>query len=399
MKNEKTLNQDSLVIVAAKRTAFGAFGGSLKDFSATDLAVQASQGALAQIKMDPHLIDHVVFGNVIPSSSDAAYLARHVGLKTGIPITTPALTLNRLCGSGLEAAADGFRRIRLGEASVVLVGGTENMSQAPFTLRKARFGYRMGNGEIEDTLMAGLFDTYANLPMALTAERLAEKYSITRDEIDTFALDSQKKAAAAQKEGHFKEEITPVEIKSRTSVTQFLNDEHLRTDATLESLKKLKPVFKTDGVVTAGNASGICDGAAAMILTTQQKAQEHGWPVLAIWCGSTVTGCDPKEMGLGPVEATRKLLKQLDVSETDIRLIEINEAFAAQVLAVQRELKFPVSKLNIDGGAIAVGHPLAASGTRLATHLIYRLKSVGGGLGIATACIGGGQGIAALLKV
>ncbi|NDC24156.1 MAG: acetyl-CoA C-acyltransferase, partial [Proteobacteria bacterium] len=174
MKNEKTLNQDSLVIVAAKRTAFGAFGGSLTDFSATDLAVQASQGALAQIKMDPHLIDHVVFGNVIPSSSDAAYLARHVGLKTGIPITTPALTLNRLCGSGLEAAADGFRRIRLGEASVVLVGGTENMSQAPFTLRKARFGYRMGNGEIEDTLMAGLFDTYANLPMALTAERLAE---------------------------------------------------------------------------------------------------------------------------------------------------------------------------------------------------------------------------------
>jgi len=399
MKQDLSLEQDSLVIVAAKRTAFGTFGGSLKDLSATELAVEACKAALAQSGINPRDIDHVIFGNVIPSSPDAAYLARHVGLKAGVPLTTPAVTLNRLCGSGFEAIADGVRRIRLGEASVVLVGGTENMTQAPFTLRKARFGYRMGHGELEDTLVAGLFDTYANLPMALTAERLAEKYSLSREEVDGFALRSQKRAADAQATGHFSSEIAPIELKSRGSSTLFTQDEHIRPDSSLESLKKLKPVFKTDGVVTAGNASGICDGAAALVLTTAQKAKAKGWEVLATWVSSSVIGCEPKEMGMGPVEATRSLLKKVNLSESDIKLVEINEAFAAQVLAVQKELKFPEAKLNVDGGAIAIGHPLAASGARLAVHLIYSLKRNGGGFGLGTACIGGGQGMAVLLKV
>lgn len=399
MKQDLTLDQDSLVIVAAKRTAFGTFGGSLKDISATDLAVEACRAAFKQSGINPSEIDHVIFGNVIPSSSDAAYLARHVGLKVGVPLSTPALTLNRLCGSGFEAIADGVRRIRLGEASVVLVGGTENMTQAPFTLRKARFGYRMGHGDLEDTLIAGLFDTYANLPMALTAERLAEKYSLSREEVDRFALRSQTRAAEAQRSGHFSAEIAPLELKSRGAITQFSQDEHIRPESSLESLKKLKPVFKSDGVVTAGNASGICDGAAALILTTAKKAKAKGWEVLATWVSSSVTGCEPKEMGIGPVEATCSLLKKVGLSEKDISLIEINEAFAAQVLAVQKELKFPDSKLNLDGGAIAIGHPLAASGARLAVHLIYSLKRTGGAFGLGTACIGGGQGMAVLLKV
>lgn len=382
---------DRVVIVGAKRTPFGDFGGSLKSLSATDLAVEVSKSVLEQARVSPEQIDHVIFGNVIPSSSDAAYLARHVGLKSGIPIGTPALTLNRLCGSGFEAIADGVRRLRLGEATTVLVGGTENMSQAPFTLRKSRFGYRMGNGELEDTLVAGLFDTYAQLPMALTAERLAEKYSLTREEVDSFALRSHQLATQAYEKNIFAEELTNLPLLQK--------DEHVRANASLESLRKLNPVFKKDGVVTAGNASGICDGAAALILTLESFAKRNGWTILASWEGSTVVGCDPKEMGIGPVAATQSLLKQSGLKADDIRMIEINEAFAAQVLAVQKELCFPDSKLNMDGGAIAIGHPLGASGARLAVHLVHRLKSLGGGLGIGTACVGGGQGISVLLKV
>lgn len=391
MNQSHSSSRDRVVIVGAKRTPFGAFGGSLKSLTATDLAVEASKSVLAESGVSVEQIDHVIFGNVIPSSSDAAYLARHVGLKSGVPLTTPALTLNRLCGSGFEAMADGARRLKLGEASTVLVGGTENMSQAPFTLRKSRFGYRMGNGELEDTLVAGLFDSYAQLPMALTAERLAEKYSISREEADAFALRSHQLASSSYDKNLFQAEITPLSMLSK--------DEHLRPNASLDSLKKLSPVFKKEGIVTAGNASGICDGAAALILTLESTAKRNGWTVLASFETSTVVGCEPKEMGIGPVTATQSLLKQMGLTPKDIRLIEINEAFAAQVIAVQRELRFDDSKLNIDGGAIALGHPLAASGARLAVHLVHRLKSVGGGFGIGTACIGGGQGIAVLLKV
>jgi len=381
----------SVVIVGAKRTAFGDFGGSFKAISATELAVAVSKKLFEELNISPDVVDHVVFGNVIPSSSDAAYLARHVGLKSGVPQSSPALTLNRLCGSGFEAIADGARRLRLNEATVVLVGGSENMSQAPFTLRKTRFGYRMGHGELEDTLVAGLYDTYAELPMALTAERLAEKYKISREECDAFALRSQQLAHQASLKGHLAAEIVPV--------LDLAHDEHIRKDSSLDSLKKLKPVFKKDGVVTAGNASGICDGAAALLLTTRAFAEKNGWNILASLCDSTVVGCDPKEMGIGPVPATQLLLKRNHISAEQIALVEVNEAFAAQTLAVQKELNFPDSKLNTDGGAIAIGHPLAASGARLCVHLVHRLRSLGGGLGVATACIGGGQGMAVLLKV
>lgn len=388
-------HSDRIVIVGAKRSAFGDFGGSLKDLSATDLAVQVSEQVFKSSPISPEKIDHVTFGNVIQSSSDAAYLARHVGLRAGVPLTTPALTLNRLCGSGFEAMADGARRLKLHEADCVLVGGTENMSQAPFVLRKSRFGYRMGNGELEDSLVAGLFDTYAGLPMALTAERLAEKYQLSRLEVDEFALESQQKATQARTTEAFKNEICPITTKN----TLFLDDEHIRPSVSMAALEKLKPVFKKEGVVTAGNASGICDGAAVLILTRESVARTNAWPVLAILEGYSETGCEPQEMGLGPVSATQALLKKSGVKKEDIHLFEINEAFAAQVLAVQKELIFPKDKLNRCGGAIAIGHPLAASGARLAVHLTHQLRARGGGLGLATACIGGGQGMAILLKV
>ena len=270
------MGQDPIVVVGAKRTPFGAFGGALKDLSATDLAVQSSKACLEHNQISPDCIDHITFGNVIPSSSDAAYLARHVGLKIGAPLSTPALTLNRLCGSGFEAITDGIRRLKLDEATVVLAGGTENMSQAPFTLRKSRFGYRMGHGEIEDTLVAGLFDSFAKLPMALTAERLAEKYGISREECDAFALESHHKAQAAYVRGLMGPELGEISVSAKRTDHVFSKDEHLRPDASLESLKKLKPVFKEDGVVTAGNASGICDGSAsvgAISITVKTRAR------------------------------------------------------------------------------------------------------------------------------
>ena len=393
------MGQDPIVVVGAKRTPFGAFGGALKDLSATDLAVQSSKACLEHNQISPDCIDHITFGNVIPSSSDAAYLARHVGLKIGAPLSTPALTLNRLCGSGFEAITDGIRRLKLDEATVVLAGGTENMSQAPFTLRKSRFGYRMGHGEIEDTLVAGLFDSFAKLPMALTAERLAEKYGISREECDAFALESHHKAQAAYVKGLMGPELGEISVSAKGTDHVFSKDEHLRPDASLESLKKLKPVFKEDGVVTAGNASGICDGSASVVLTRKSHADQMGWKTLARIEADSVVGCEPKEMGLGPVPAVQKILTKTGLSPSAFKMIEINEAFAAQVLAVQKELSFARDRLNIDGGAIALGHPLAASGARLVVHLISRLSSLGGGYGLASACIGGGQGMALLLKV
>ena len=392
-------SKEKIVFVGAQRTPFGTFGGALSSISATDLAVAAGKAALEQSNVPLEQIDHVIFGNVIPSASDAAYLARHIALKLGLPISTPAVTLNRLCGSGFEVIADGARRLLLNEADVVLVGGTENMSQIPFTLRKGRFGYRMGHGEIEDTLMTGLFDSYAQLPMALTAEKLAEKYQISREEVDRFALRSHQLASSAIQKQIFHSEITPVTVSSRTGTATILEDEHVRKEASLDSLAKLKPVFKKNGVVTAGNASGICDGAAALVMTTEKKARSSGWNILAYWKGSAVVGCDPTEMGIGPVPAIHRLMTATNLKPQDLQLVEINEAFAAQVLACQKELAFPEDQFNVDGGAIALGHPLGASGARLAVHLIHRLQRRGGGTGLGAACIGGGQGIAALLKV
>jgi acetyl-CoA acyltransferase 2 len=394
-----------LVFVAAKRTPFGAFGASFLKLSATDLSVAASKACLAQSGVKGADIEAVVIGNVVQSSVDAIYLARHVGLKVGLPIEAPALTVNRLCGSGFEAIAQGANLILNEGMKTVLVGGSESMSQVPYVLRGARFGYRMGHGELEDYLMASLTDSYTGLPMAITAENLAERYEISRADVDGYALTSQERAAAAVKNGAFDLEIAPVEVGGKKGPTRIEKDEHLRPDSTLESLAKLKAVFKKDGVVTAGNASGIVDGACSLILTTSGEAKKKGWPVLGRLMAWAATGCDPTIMGIGPVPATMAVLKRYQHHHgtqkkiSDFKLVEVNEAFAAQYLAVEEELELDRAKTNVDGGAIAIGHPLAASGARLVTHLLYALKSRGGGLGLASACIGGGQGMSVIVEV
>lgn len=390
---------EGIVFVAAKRTPFGAFGGTLKDQTATDLAVHAAKAALAAGNIDPAAIDHSVFGNVLQTSADAPYLARHVALRAGVPETTPAVTVNRLCGSGFEALADAANRLTLGQAACVLAGGAESMSQAPFALRQARFGQRLGHGEVEDTLTAALTDAYAGMAMALTAEGLAEDKGITRAECDAWALSSQKRADAAAAEGKFAEEIAPYVVSARGKKTHLEKDEHVRPDVTAEGLAKLRPVFKKDGVVTAGNASGMVDGACALVVTTRAKAKSEGWAVLGELVASTVVGCAPKRMGIGPVPAIQALFRLTGKKLEDVHWIEINEAFCAQYLAVERELKLPSDRTNADGGATALGHPLAATGARLVAHSLFALKRRGGGLAVTSACIGGGQGMALLLKV
>lgn len=394
-----------IVFVAAKRTPFGAFGGSLAGLTGNDLAVHAGKGCIEQTKLSASEIDAVVMGNVCQSSKDAPYLARHVGLRLGAEQKIPALTVNRLCGSGFEAIVQGAYLIGVEDKTTVLVGGTESMSQIPYVLRGARFGYRMGNGEIEDSLTTSLTDSFVNLPMAITAENLATQYKISRQAVDEFALKSQKRAQAATMNGVFKNEIYPLTIKSKKGESVISHDEHIRPDASIESLQKLKPVFKSDGVVTAGNASGVVDGAACLIMTTQKNASAKGWPVLGRLVAWAAVGCDPKIMGIGPVPATQLALKKWSDSSgsskslKDIKRVEVNEAFAPQYLAVEKELGLDPETTNSNGGAIAIGHPLGASGARLVGHLLYDLKRLGGGYGLASACIGGGQGMSVIVKV
>jgi acetyl-CoA acyltransferase 2 len=395
----RKLMTDTIVFVAAKRTPFGAFGGALKNQTATDLAVQASKACLEQIPIDREEFDHVLFGNVASTSCDGIYLARHVGLRSGLPQKVPAVTLNRLCGSGFESIIQGARLIQTGEATTVLVGGTESMSQSPYVLRGARFGYRLGHSELEDSLVSGLFDTIPQMPMALTAENLAVKYSISRQACDEFALTSQRKTAEGVANGAFANELCPVRFLEKGSERVFEKDEHPRPEASMEGLQKLKPVFKKDGVVTAGNASGMVDGAAALILTSQSNATKKGWKVLGRLRASHSVGCDPAIMGIGPVPAVRGLFAKTGLNLAQMNLVEVNEAFAAQTLAVAKELGLDEGTLNVDGGAIAIGHPLGASGARITTHLLYALAKRGGGLGLGTACIGGGQGIAVIVEV
>jgi len=386
-------------IVGAKRTAFGTFNGALKDFTATDLGVEASKAALAQAGVDPAHVDQVIFGNVQQTSADAIYLARHVGLRAGVPIGAPALTLNRLCGSGFQAVVSGAEQILLGDAEVVLTGGTESMSQAPFIVRGARTGLPFGKPQqLADSLWEALTDSYTKMPMAITAENLAEKHGITRADCDAYALRSQKAWAAANEAGRFRDEIAPIELKTKKGVTQFAVDEHARPDTTPEALAKLAPVFKKDGTVTAGNASGICDGAAALVIASKEAAQKHGWKPLARLVNWGVAGCDPTIMGIGPVPAIRRALERSGTKLADYDLVEVNEAFAPQYLAVEKELGLDREKTNVNGGAIALGHPLGASGARITAHLVYELRRRGGKLGIGSACIGGGQGIAVLIE-
>jgi acetyl-CoA acetyltransferase family protein len=389
----------SIVIVGAKRTAFGTMLGALQGVTATDLAVHASKAALDQSGVDKKDIGHVIIGNVMQTSADAIYCARHVGLKSGLPIETPALTVNRLCGSGFQAIINGAEQLLLGEAEVVLVGGTENMTQAPFQLRGARAGWQFGKEQkVEDSLWSALTDSYTGTPMAVTAENLATKYGITRQQCDELALASQQRWAAANEAGRFKAEIVPVELTTKKGTTQFAVDEHPRPQTTLEVLGKLAPVFKKDGVVTAGNASGICDGASALVLVTEDFAKKKGLKPLARLLQWGVAGVDPAIMGIGPAPAIRHALARAELKQGDVDLFEVNEAFAPQYLAVEKELGLDRAKTNVDGGAIALGHPLGASGARITTHLVYELARRGGRYAVGSACIGGGQGLAVVIE-
>ncbi|XP_029213816.2 3-ketoacyl-CoA thiolase, mitochondrial-like [Acropora millepora] len=386
-------------IVAAKRTAFGAFGGKLKGISATVLGQHAAEAALAAGNVDPATVDSSVFGNVIQSANDAAYISRHIALKAGVPVTTPAVTVNRLCGSGFQAIVTAAQEIQLGESDIVLCGGSENMSQAPYALRDARFGTRLGlDLKLEDTLWQGLTDFHVKLPMGVTGENLAEKYNITREECDEFALLSQKRWAQAQENGRFVEEIVSVSVKGKKGPEEFKVDEHPKPNSTIESLAKLPAVFKKDGTITAANASGICDGAAALIAVSEKALKEHNLTPLARIVSYAVSGVEPSIMGIGPVPAIKAALKSASKSLQDMKLIEVNEAFAPQFLAVQKELELDMDKTNVNGGAIALGHPVGTSGARITGHLVHELRRKGDDYAIGSACIGGGQGIAIVLE-
>jgi acetyl-CoA acetyltransferase family protein len=389
----------SIVVLGAKRTAFGTMLGTLKNISATDLAVHAAKAAIAQSGVAVDAFGHVVIGNVIQSSADAIYCARHVGLKAGLPITTPALTVNRLCGSGFQAIVSGAEQILLGDADAVLVGGTENMTQSPHVLRGGREGFAFGKAPgLEDSLWSALTDSYNNTPMAVTAENLATKYGISRQDCDAYALQSQQRWAAANESGRFRDEIAPIEIQAKKATTSFAVDEHPRPQTTLEVLAKLNPVFKKDGVVTAGNASGICDGAAVLVLASEDFAKQNNLKPLARLVQWGTAGVDPSIMGIGPAPAIKNALTRASLKLSDIDLVEVNEAFAPQYLAVEKELGLDRNKTNVDGGAIALGHPLGASGARITAHLVYELARRNGKYAVGSACIGGGQGMAVVLE-
>jgi acetyl-CoA acyltransferase 2 len=388
-----------IYIVAAKRTPFGTFGGKLKDLSAIELGVVAAKAALSAGGVDPETVDHVVVGNVLQTSADALYMARHIGLGAGVPIPVPALTVNRLCGSGFQAIVSGAHEMLAGDAEIAVVGGTENMSQAPFAARDIRWGVRLGKEpKLEDSLWASLYDPHAGCAMAITAENLAEKHGITRDQADAYALRSQRAWGEAAQQGRFAAEMAPIELKTRKGPQTMDADEHPRPDTTPEALAKLPTVFKKDGVVTAGNASGICDGAAVLVLATEDAVKKHGLTPLARLVQWHVAGVEPKFMGIGPVPAIKGALDRAGVKLGDIDLVEINEAFGPQYLACEKELELDRDKVNVDGGAIALGHPLGASGARITAHLVHELRRRKGKLAVGSACIGGGQGIAVVIE-
>jgi acetyl-CoA acetyltransferase family protein len=387
-----------VVIVAGARTPMARYTGVFSEVSAIELGAQAARAVVQRSGIDPGDFDHVVFGNVLQTSADAIYGARHVGLKAGLKIETPAVTVNRLCGSGIEAIVQAAERLLLGEAAMVVAGGMENMTQAPFVIRGARTGLKLGGGVLEDFLMVGLTDSYCGLPMAVTAEKLAAQTGITRKDADAYALRSQQAAEAAAKAGVFKEEIVPVEVKQGKKSIVVTEDDHRRPETTMETLEKLPPSFQKDGIVTAGNASGIVDGAAAVVVTREKTAKERGLKPLGRVVSWATVGVDPSIMGIGPVPSSRKALQLAGLKLEQMDRVEVNEAFAAQYLAVEKELGLNREKTNVNGGAIALGHPLAASGTRLVITVLNELRRKGLKYGLATACIGGGQGIAIIVE-
>ncbi len=389
---------NEIVFLSGVRTAFGTFGGSLRDFSAIELGTIAAKSAIQKAGIKPDDINHVVFGNVLQTSSDAIYLARHIGLKAGVPVPVPALTVNRLCGSGFEAIVQGARMLKLGEADFVLAGGTESMSQAPHIIRGARWGLRLNAGKLEDYLWEALLDPYCGCQMAMTAENLAGQYGITRKETDEYAYLSQMRAKSAWDSGRLADEIVPVEIPSKKGAKIFERDEHLRPETALEGLAQLSPYFKKDGTVTAGNASGIVDGAAALVLTTMANAEKRGLKPLGRLVAWGNAGVEPSLMGIGPVDASKIALKNAGMKVEQMDLVEVNEAFSPQYLAVEKALGLDRNKTNVNGGAIAIGHPLAATGARLTLTILHELRRRKGKYGLASACIGGGQGMTVIVE-
>ena len=387
-----------LVLVDGLRTPMIDYNGDFADISAIDLGAHAARALFERTGIDPAEIDHTVVGNALQTSPDAIYGARHVALKAGVPKEVPALTVNRLCGSGVQSVISGAQAVLTGDATTCLVGGMENMSQAPHVIWGARRGFKLGQGQLQDLLMVALLDSYCGCYMAQTSNNLARDYGISREEQDQFALLSQRRAGEAWQACRLSQEVAPIEVGKGKRAKKVERDDHMRPESTMEDLAGLPTAFDKDGFVTAGNASGIVDGAAMMILSTAQRAQERGWKPLGRIVSWSVVGVDPSRMGIGPAPAIRKALDKAGMTLGDLDLIEINEAFAGQILAVAKELDLDMDKLNVNGGAIALGHPLGASGTRLLITLLKELQRRGGGRGVASACIGGGQGIAMVVE-
>lgn len=387
------------VIVAAVRTPIGSFEGSLKDVSAVDLGVTVVKGALEQAGLKAESVDEVIMGNVL-SGGLGQNVARQISVKSGVPISSPAFTINKVCGSGLKTIQLAAQAVLLGDADIVVAGGTESMSQAPYVLQQQRWGARMGDSKVLDTLLSdGLMDAFDGYHMGITAENVAEKYGITREQQDAFAVHSQRKAVAAVKAGRFKEEIVPVTVPQRKGDPLiFDTDEYPRENASLDSMAKLRPAFKKDGTVTAGNASGINDGAAAVIVVSRDKAEELGLPILARIKSYASAGLEPEYMGCGPIFASRKALDKAGLKASDLDLVESNEAFAAQACAVNQELELETELVNVNGGAIALGHPIGASGARIFVTLLHEMKKREAKYGLATLCIGGGMGTAVVVE-
>jgi len=387
-----------VVITSAARTAVGRYGGSLKDQPPTELGALAARTALERSGIEPDQVDQVVFGNVIHSAPEDMYMARVVGMKAGIPKEVPAFTVNRLCGTGVQAIVSAAQSIATGDAEVAIAGGAESMSRGPYWMPHARWGARMGETKMVDPVVGGLTDPFNDIHMGVTAENLAESHSISREDQDEFSVESHRRAARAQEQGLFDEEIVPVELVSKKGTTEFTKDEHVRADASIEGMAKLRPVFKPDGTVTAGNASGMNDAGAAVVLMSAEAAERLGAPVRGRILSYSYCGVDPKVMGIGPVPAVRKALERAGRSLDDVDVIELNEAFAAQSLAVIKDLDLDRAKVNPNGGAIALGHPIAATGAVITTKILYEMERRGHDLGLVTLCIGGGQGIAMLVQ-
>lgn len=390
--------QPDIVVVSGARTAIGTFGGSLKSIANVDLAASALSEAVTRSGIAPDQFGHVVFGNVAHTDTRDAYIARYATVRGGLPIETPALTVNRLCGSGLQAIVSAAQCIETGHATVTVAGGSENMTRVPFWSMDTRWGSRMGDTKLVDAMTGALSDPFDDCHMGITAENIAAKWKISREEQDEFAAQSHQRAAAAIEAGYFQDQIFPVELKTRKGTVQFDTDEHVRPDTTAEGLAKMKPVFKKDGSVTAGNASGINDAAAAVVLMDASAAEKAGAEPLGRLVAYSHAAVEPAYMGIGPVPAVRKLLEQTGLSVNDLDVIELNEAFAAQAIAVMRDLDLPNEKTNPNGSGISLGHPIGATGCILTIKALHELKRTGGRYALVTMCIGGGQGIAAIFE-